>query len=666
MRDALAELPIPPRLLTALLILLAALTAPHLANLSAAVPGFFYVAVVWRLLAIRHPAWMPSRWTLLLLMLMAIALVVTSTGLADGRLAGTALLVVMLGLKLLELRARRDIHVTVFLGYFLILTQFLYNQSLWLALYLFPGVIALIGIQVGLNRARVVARGQLGQTLKMVAAALPLAIVVFLLFPRLQTPLWGINAPVARTGISDRMTLGDIGRLSRSTETAFRVRFLDDVPEPQERYWRGPVLWQTDGRTWTAGSGAPRPITPDRAGPSALDYEVTLEPTGEYWVFGLDVATETPPGTRLNADYALVGEQRINRRFTYRATSDPEFVIDHLSRRQRERALQLPETVSPRVRELAEQWRRETDPSRPMQLIDQALAYFREQPFVYTLTPGSLQGDPIDGFLFDSRRGFCEHYAGSFTLLMRLAGLPARVVVGYQGGEQNPRADHWVIRQSDAHAWSEVWLPGHGWWRVDPTAAVSPERIEQSIDPAGSGDRGEVRFQIDADGFLHGLVREAGWLVDAVDIGWHRWIVGFTAERQRSLLELVGLRDLRGFGLALALLAGGAFAGLLAYLIYRVPGRRRGDPLPDLWQRYRRKLHRAGLEIAGWQGPETLCEHAIARYPRQAQELTAITRLFVQLRYGRHYDARQFDALRRRIARLRLRNTRPTQPVTKF
>jgi transglutaminase-like putative cysteine protease len=655
MRDALAELPVPPRLLTVLLLLLGLLAAPHIANLSVAVPAFFYVAVVWRLIAIRYPAWMPGRWTLFLLMLMAIALVVMSTAVVDGRLAGTALLVVMLGLKLLELKARRDVHVTVFLGYFLVLTQFLYNQSLWLALYLFVGVLALVGVQVGLNRARAGVRGQLGQTTKMVVAALPLAIVVFLLFPRLQTPLWGINAPVARTGISDRMTLGDIGRLSQSTETAFRVRFLGDEPAPDQRYWRGPVLWQTDGRTWTAGSGAPRPIRPGRAGVAALDYELTLEPTGEFWLFALDVATTVPAGTRLNADYALVGEQKVNRRFTYRATSDPDFVIDRLSRRQRERALQLPATVSPRVRALAEQWRRDTDPARPLALVERALRYFREQPFVYTLNPGTLDGDPIERFLFDSRRGFCEHYAGSFTLLMRLAGIPSRVVVGYQGGEQNPRADHWVIRQSDAHAWSEVWLPGRGWWRVDPTAAVSPERIEQSIDPDGSEDRGEVTFQVDADGLLRGLIREAGWIVDAVDIGWHRWIVGFTAERQESLLEMIGLRDLRGLGLATALLVGGGLAGALAYLIGRLPVRRRGDPLSDLWQGYRRKLRRAGVEVAGWHGPDTLKALAVARFPAQAPEIAAITRLFVHLRYGRHHDPRQFDALRRRVGRLHLR-----------
>ncbi len=655
MRDALAKLPIPSQLLAALLLLLGALMAPHLANLTVAVPAFFYAAMTWRLVAIGRPNILPGRWLLLGLMLLAIALVVYSTGVRDGRLAGTALLVVMLGLKLLELRARRDIHVTLFLGYFLVLTQFLYNQSLWLAAYLFTGVIALIAIQVGLNRAQVVMRGQLRNTAIMIAAALPIAIIVFVLFPRLQTPLWGINADTATTGISNQMTLGDISQLSRSTATAFRVRFLGDAPPPEQRYWRGPVLWQTDGARWDSGRRIARPITPLAARGPELDYEITLEPTGEYWLFGLDVVTETPNGTRLNSDFALVAEQRVNRRVTYQAASDTSLAIDRFTARERSLALQLPQTVSPRVRALAEQWRAETDPAQPRQLVTRALQHFRQQPFYYTLSPGLSEGDPVDDFLFESRRGFCEHYAGSFTLLMRLAGVPARVVIGYQGGEYNPRADHWIIRQSDAHAWAEVWLPDRGWWRVDPTAAVAPERIEQSIDPGLSEDEPAVVFQVDQRGLFGNLWREAGWLVDAVDLSWHRWIIGFTAERQQGLFELMGIRDLRGLGLAAALLIGGAVAALLAYLISQLPAKRRIDVLPALWQKFRQKLRQAGIDTAGWQGPDTLCRSAIDLYPNNAQELVAINRLYVQLRYGRHQDAAQLSALSRRISGLRLR-----------
>ncbi len=656
MRDALASLPIPPRLLSALLLLLGAMMAPHAANLSPAILGFFYAAVVWRLLAQRRPGWMPGRWLLFFLMVAALALVVVTTGLYDGRLAGTALLVVMLGLKLLELRARRDIHLTVFLGYFLVLTQFLYDQSLWLAAYLFAAVLALTAIQVGLNRVEVQLRAQLRYTAVMLAAAVPLALVVFLLFPRLQTPLWGINRAGATTGISDEMTLGNIGSLSRSTATAFRVRFLDRVPEPPQRYWRGPVLWQTDGARWSAGHVPVRSLRePGVDLQSSIGYELTLEPTGEYWLFGLDVVAEGPPASHLNSNYALVGDQRVSRRLTYRASSDPGYRMLSISAEERRRSLQLPERISPRVIALVAKWQGQTNPGQPLQLVSRALDYFRTQPFVYTLSPGILDGDAMEQFLFETRRGFCEHYAGSFALLMRIAGIPSRVVLGYQGGEPNPHSDHWVVRQADAHAWTEIWLPDLGWWRVDPTAAVAPERIEQSIDTTLSQGADRVVFSVDGQGLLGGVWQDAAWLADAVDLGWHRWVVGFTAERQNGLLQMFGVRKLEGFGLAIALLAGSGLAITFVYLVARLPRPRRIDPLPVLWQGFLRKVHRAGVQTAPWQGPDTVCTLATKTFPDASRQLSAINRMYVQLRYGRQSDPQQIRALRRHIRELDLR-----------
>ena len=657
MRDALADLPIPQRLLTALLLLLGALLAPHISNLSPLILAFFYMTMLWRLIAQRRPEILPGRWLLLSLMIGALALVFFTTNVTDGRLAGTALLVAMLGLKLLELRARRDIHITVFLGFFLVLTQFLYDQSLWLAGYLFTGVVALMSIEVGLNRVHIEVRLQLRNTLAMLAGALPLALVVFLLFPRLDTPLWGVSGSTASTGISDEMTLGNIGSLSRSNKIAFRVRFFDQAPDTSQRYWRGPVLWRTDGRRWSGGIRPVRSLSTDQSADPAIDYEVTLEPTGAYWLFGLDVVRKKPQDAHLNSNYALVNSQRVNRRITYRATSDPDFRLQNISARQWQRALQLPPTVSPRIRALVDEWQAAADPAQPLQIVQKALAYYREQPFVYTLTPGLLEGnDPIDEFLFETRRGFCEHYAGSFALLMRVAGIPSRVVVGYQGGEKNPHADHWVVRQSDAHAWTEVWLPELGWWRIDPTAAVAPERIEQPINADLSSDSDRVIFRVDERSLIGALWRNAAWIADAVDLGWHQWVVGFTADRQSSLLETIGLRDVKGLGLAIALMIGSALAITLVYLIAQIPRSKAKDPLPALWQRLLHKLQRAGVLAPPWHGPDTVCKVAAEAYPNAADQLTAINRMYVQMRYGRGgVDKRQISALRKRINRLKLR-----------
>lgn len=231
-------------------------------------------------------------------------------------------------------------------------------------------------------------------------------------------------------------------------------------------------------------------------------------------------------------------------------------------------------------------------------------------------------------------------------------------MLGYQGGEYNPRAGHWVVRQSDAHAWSEVWVAGQGWTRVDPTAAIAPERIEHRIDTVRSQAGAQVVFQAAPDGVLSDLLRNAVWIADAVDLGWHRWVIGFSAERQSSLLQTLGLGNLRGLGLAIALLIGATLAAALAYLIARLPKPIVNDPLPRMWNRFIDKLRRAGITVHGWQGADTVCSTAMQRYPAASDQLVAINRLYVQLRYGRRRDPRQMQALRHRIRVLRLRPAR--------
>lgn len=636
------------------MLLLGALMAPHAANLNPSILAFFYASVAWRMLAIRYPALMPRRWILFGLTIGALALVLFSAELGDGRTAGTALLVVMLGLKLLELRARRDIHITVFLGYFLVLTQFLYDESLLLAVYLFVGVLALTVIQVGLNRVRIDLRLQLRNTALMLAGAVPLASVLFLLFPRLDSPLWAINHATATTGISDEMTIGDIGRLSQSNEIAFRVRFLGDAPPPEQRYWRGPVLWQTNGRRWTAGAQAMQARQPAEGADAPVRYEVTLEPTGDFWLFGLDLVTEPPPNAHLDHNHALVAQQRITERTTYLAGSNPSLRPAELAAAEQRLGLQLPDRVSERVRELALTFRA-SGGDDPVAIAAQAMQHFRQQPFIYTLSPGLLGDDPVDEFLFESRLGFCEHYASSFVTLMRLAGVPARVVLGYQGGERNPHAEHWVVRQSSAHAWAEIWSLDRGWVRIDPTAAVAPERIQQTIDTAASRAGGRIVFDTGAGGLLGALWQDAVWLADAVDLGWHRWVVGFTAKRQQNLLQSLGIEELRGIGLAVALIIGCGIAVALVYLLGRLPRPIRRDPLVRLWRRFTGKLERAGVAVAAWHGADTTCANAARRFPESGAELAVINRLYVQLRYGERRDKHQVEALRKRIRSLRLR-----------
>ena len=651
MADALSRLPIPHRSLVLVIVVIGLMMAPHVANLHPGILAFFYVTAAWRLLGMRLPQLLPGKVALLALTLLALVLVATTTPMDDGRLAGTALLAVMLGLKLVETRDRRDMHVAIYLGFFLALTLYLYDQSLWLGVYSVAGVAVLVRVMIGLNRVDANPGRENRAAWWLIVAAVPLALVVFYLFPRLQAPLWAIDTEAGVTGISDEMSLGSIGQLSQSSQIAFRARFLGPVPAPQDRYWRGPVLWETDGRRWTPGVRGLQPTESGARGFEPVPYEITLEPTGDFWLFGLDTVGEPPQGSFVDQNHSLVAETRVQQRYSYRAVSFTDFAPGRLTSRQQALALQLPDTVSARVAALASGWRAAAGSDGDV--VAAALRHFRDEPFVYSLTPGTLGGDVVDRFLFESRRGFCEHYAGSFAILMRLAGIPTRVVIGYQGGTKNPRADHWVIRQSDAHAWNEVWIDG-AWRRIDPTAAVAPERIERPIDPALSIDADRIVFNTGDLGWLRSAWRETRWMIDAVELGWYRWVIDFTAERQNSLLERFGLSNERGFGLVLAMVSASVVTLMAVYLVAQIQRPRPRDRLQAIWSRFTAKLRRRGLAIEPWQGPDTVCAAARAAFPGSGAEIAAINRIYVQLRYGRGFDPMLLHALRRRVRRLRL------------
>jgi hypothetical protein len=372
-----------------------------------------------------------------------------------------------------------------------------------------------------------------------------------------------------------------------------------------------------------------------------------MEPNGEPWLVALDSPVGAPPGAVLTADAQLLARAPLRERTTYRVESVAGAPRERvLGARERALALQLPSQVSGRMRALVQRW--EEEESGP---VERALEYFETQPFVYTLTPGALGEDPLDEFLFDTRRGFCEHYAAAFTLLMRLAGVPARVVTGYQGGELNPRGGYLMVRQADAHAWSEVWLSAAGWVRVDPTAAVSPERIERSIDPTASGGEGAVRFNPRRPGLMGRLVRQVSWGLDALDLGWHRWILGYTRERQGRVLGSVGMGFLQDQALGLgAVLAAMAVLGAIALGLAR-DGRPRRDPVQTAYVQFCRRLARQGLVRAPQEGPWDFARRSARARPDLGPWIRSITALYVGLRYGRDEDAGRIRRLRRLVRR---------------
>ena len=661
MKDALAERPLDPAGTALLVAAVAVAVGPHAWHLPPPVVGFFALAAAYRLLAIARPALLPGRTLLGLLLVAGLATVLLAQGALPNRDSGVALLTVMLGLKLLEVRTRRDVFVTVFLGWFVLVTQFLYSQTLAFAAFLMLPFLAFLFLLVRLHRAG----GEssplaiAGAVLRLSLYAAPVAIVLFVLFPRLGGPLWGfaVESDAALTGLSDSLSPGSVSRLVESPETAFRVRFDGALPPPAQRYWRGPVLWETDGRTWRPGTPVDPPPPIEAVG-LPIDYEVTVEPHRRRWLFALDLPVSRPSGATVTVDHQLLAAKDVEARFSYRVRSVVEYRTAGLGPDEGFAALQVPERVSPRLRALAERWRRESVDAAG--IVAQGLALFRDEPFVYTLRPPLLGDDPIDAFVFETRRGFCEHYAASFVLLMRLAGVPARIVTGYQGGELNTVGDYLTVRQSDAHAWAEVWLSDRGWTRIDPTAQVAPERIESAIDRGASLAAGRVAFRTDLP-WAGAVLRQARWLVDAANLNWHRWVVGYDKERQDFLVRHLGLGRLSPtqLGVVAVLIAGGLLAVVGLSLVLKRPSRR--DPVVAAYDRLCRKLGRAGVARAPHEGPRDYLARAAGLLPEAAGELRSIGRLYEHLRYGRRAPreaVRQLDRAVRRLAVGRGRKTR--------
>ncbi|MCC6530982.1 MAG: DUF3488 domain-containing transglutaminase family protein [Burkholderiales bacterium] len=628
---------------------------PHVERLPLWISLLAVLVVGWRLYVAWQGMSLPKKWLLLLLVAAASAGIYLSFGTLFGRDSGVALLVVMLTLKLLEMASLRDAMIVIFLSYFGILTEFLYSQTIPTALLMLVGVWVVTATMIGLQWRGGAIRYQdsLRLSLQMLAQATPLMLVLFLLFPRVQGPLWGLprDAYAGITGLSDSMSPGTLSQLTLSDAVAFRVQFQGAMPKPTQLYWRGPVLWYFDGMSWHMGisfeSGAPS-YSP---GAEAFSYTVTLEPHDKRWLFALDLPAKLAPNSRFTNDFQMLSITPVRQRMRYEMTSHTSYRLGYegLTSFERRRALQLPEGYNWRARALAQNMRRaardETD------MVDRVLGMFRTQQFFYTLTPPLLGEHPIDEFLFTTRSGFCEHYASAFVFLMRAAGIPARVVTGYQGGELNPVGNYMIVRQSEAHAWAEVWLEDKGWLRVDPTAAVSPLRVESGIaaaipatDPLPLLIRGDIEW-----------LRQLRFTWDSLANTWNQWVLGYNPERQFWLLSRVGLDRATWQTLATILVATTTLITLMfAFAMLRRLSRRTRDPVAKAYRKFCRKLARRGAPRAPSEGPADYAVRAAAQLPHAAAAIKAISERYIKLRYGRPRGGESVRELKRLVAELKV------------
>lgn len=524
---------------------------PHLIYLPFWCAAGFILLLLWRLGLLVAGSPLPGRPVRIMASLAIVAAVFAQFRTLVGQEAGVALLLLFLGLKLMEMRVRRDFFITIFLCCFLILAGYLHSQSILMGLMTLVTVPAVLTAMLTMQYlAQEVPLGQrFRQAGSLILQAIPLALLLFLLFPRPSGPLWGQGQPdgSASTGLSDSMSPGDFSRLAESTDVVMRVEFEGEAPVPADMYWRGPSFGHFDGRTWRALSPAALARVPQAEillppAHRRHDYTVTREPGGQHWLLGLDTAITLPTLARQDSTMLptleLVASKPVNERIRYSASAS---LLARTGRNETPASLapwrQLPSGHNPRTRALAGQWRSQYGDSTG-ELVSRTLAWIHQQPFSYTLSPPLLGQDGIDEFLFETRAGFCEHYSSAFVFLMRAMGLPARVVTGYQGAEAHENG-YWVVRQANAHAWAEVWYPGEGWRRVDPTAAVAPERIEQGSLQALRSEAGrnalsraasdwKQRWALNLDGLTH---------------RWNVWLLAYNRDNQQQLLARLGLQQ---------------------------------------------------------------------------------------------------------------------------
>ena len=585
------------------------------------------IVLVWRgTLAVQSKP-LPSRWWLVALLAVALAATFATYRTVLGREAGVTLVVVLLALKTLELRARRDAFVIFFLGFFAMLTNFFSSQSLLTAVAM---LVALLGLLTALVNAHMpVGRPPLAQAARtagwMALLGAPIMLALFMLFPRMA-PLWGTpnDEMTGRSGLSNTMRVGSIASLALDDGIAARVKFDGGRAPPQrELYFRGPVLSDFDGREWTAPPPWERGfLSADlRVQGEPVGYEVTLEPSNRPWLLALDAPVKPPqiPGLRVMAtpDLQWVANRAIGDLLRYRAESYPQFQSGPLRRTGAlQRYVALPPGSNPRTVAMAAQMKADpalADAATPA-YVQAALDRLRTGGYSYTLEPGLYGNETADEFWFERKAGFCEHIASAFVVLMRALDIPARIVTGYQGGELNGVDGYWVLRQADAHAWAEVWEAGKGWTRVDPTASVSPGRIgafQRLAAPPGlfAGAIGTMSPTLAQN-------LRAAW--EAVNNGWNQWVLNYTQSRQLDLLKNIGfeapsLQDLATVLLWVLIAASLAGAGWTLW------ERSRHDPWLRLLGRARHRLEKAGLSLPEAAPPRQIATQAMAHFGAAGQ-----------------------------------------------
>ena len=645
-----------------LLLCAALVLLPHLFQQRALILTYCIALLSWQVLIAHEKLKPTTRLTRLLLTLMSFALIFTQPASMMSQNAGVELLLMMLFLKLFEAHAGRDVTVTYGLCLFVLLTAFLYNSSIVMWAYSLVAIYALLhSMKRTGSRQRLSMHNLLPDKslLGLMLRALPIAAIIFIVIPRPSGPLWGIPAHsgMAKTGLTEQMSPGEIGQLSDNDSIAFRVTFKGDAPAPKDMYWRGPIFTFYNGHTWSEPDFIAKndrfnqptklALPPQHSDTKRYDYQVLLNPHNHKWLFTLNSNDAAPAHTHYSPVGQLLAQRPITTTFIYTVNpSRPRLERDEIEPFTRH-YLRLPNRFGHKTRHLIEQLKMRTDKTRAydVQMVQQVLNYFQENNFIYTRKPPLLARYPVDQFLFDTRAGFCEHYASAFTFMMRAAGIPARIVTGYQGAEYNPAQDYYIVRQSNAHAWTEVWLQNKGWTRVDPTTVIPPSRIDRSsIAEKQNQDAKQLK-----NGYLlsHPLDM-IGYYFDAIDYQWDLHVVGFDTQSQSRLFQQLQTRTALLTLLIVAVLA------ILVFTIIKWRTTVPRDPANHYYQLFCAKLSRRGYQKAAHETPNDFALRVVRERPQWKILVDNITALYLQLRYSKVPPNNTIDRLRQHVKSLKV------------
>jgi transglutaminase-like putative cysteine protease len=629
---------------------------PHGKNIPIPLFAFFYLLLSWRFIGIWKQNWLPNKLTIFVLTVCGLVLIYSQHHGFLGRDAGTRLFVTALGLKLLEIKSERELYLITYLAFIVAASQFLYEQSLLMAAYILFVCCVLLATLVCINSSKPQPFAALKTAGIILLQAIPMAVVLFILFPRIDPPKWMFfnEQHQAKAGLSDSMEPGSISDLGMSDELVFRVKFTTALPPPSQRYWRGPVLSYTDGKKWTQIKDLrfkPFLDKPVFTG-SPYQYTLLMEPQNKNWVFALEMPADYALPLSQNANYQLLTSESPDKRTEYKITSYLNYNTGFITRTEYKDTTQLPSPPSAKIKQLVKQLH--GFDSTPDDFIKQLLTHFRQEDFHYTLTPPLMEENPIETFLFETRYGFCSHYAAAFVYLMRVANIPARVVTGYQGGEWNKVGNFLEIRQADAHAWAEVWLENKGWVRFDPTAAIAPERIERNINIDQLMPGGIISFAPTgaAAQTAFNWLKQTRQLWSNIDYNWQRWVINYDNKNQSSFLSSLGITDIKAM-MYWMIGSIGLLTTLLSWLLLyqKQPAI---DPVLRIYNRFCKKLAKRGLTKGQAEGAKDFAERIKITLPEQAASIDQVTHLFIKLRYGKNAGLDDFKRFKQSVEKFKI------------